>query len=110
MITAQELEKLLVGPETDRVEKTVSTTDPNKFGEAICAFSNDIADNQAPGYLIIGVEGNGSRNGLKVSEGLLQRLMDFRTDGRIVPPPSLTVSKLSYSNGEVAVVEVQPSF
>ena len=110
MITAQELEKLLVGPETDRVEKTVSTTNLDKFGEAICAFSNDMADNQAPGYLVVGAKDDGLRNGLKVSEDLLQRLMDFRTDGRIVPPPSLTVSKFSYSDGEIAVVEVQPSF
>ncbi len=110
MITAQELEKLLVGPETDRVEKTVSTTNLDKFGEAICAFSNDIADNQAPGYLIIGAKDDGSRSGLVVSEQLMQTLMDFRTDGRIVPPPSLTVSKFSYLDGEVAVVEVQPSF
>ena len=110
MITAQELEKLLVGTETDRVEKTISTTNPDKFGEAICAFSNDIADNQEPGYLFVGAKDDGSRSGLVVSEQLMQTLMDFRTDGRIVPPPSLTVNKLSYSDGEVAVVEVQPSF
>ncbi|MGB3852732.1 MAG: ATP-binding protein [Tunicatimonas sp.] len=110
MITEQALEKILADLETDRVEKTASTNNYDKFGEAICAFSNDIANNQTPGYLAVGVKDDGSRDGLKVSENLLQLLMDFRTDGRIVPPPSLTVIKLSYPDGEVAVVEVQPSF
>ena len=110
MITAQELEKLLVKLESDRFEKTVSETDKDKFGEVICSFSNDIANHQASGYLLVGVRDDGSRSGLVVSEQLMQTLADFRTDGRIVPPPSMTVHVLSYADGEVAVVEVQPSF
>ncbi|MES2731501.1 MAG: ATP-binding protein, partial [Bacteroidota bacterium] len=33
----------------------------------------------------------------------------YRTDGRIVPPPAMVVSKFTYPEGDVAVVEVQPS-
>ncbi|MET0395107.1 MAG: hypothetical protein ABW019_18315, partial [Chitinophagaceae bacterium] len=36
--------------------------------------------------------------------------MDFRTDGRINPPPAMTVAKFPYPDGDLAVVEVQPSF
>ena len=110
MITEDDLDKLLSDLESDRVEKTISETDKDKFGEAICSFSNDIANHQAPGYLVVGAKDDGSRSGLVVSEQLMQTLMDFRTDGRTVPPPSMTVQKLSYPDGEVAVVEVQPSF
>lgn len=110
MITKQELEQLLVDLESDRVERTISETNTDKFGEAICSFSNDIADHQASGYLIVGVTDGGERSNLIISEKLFQLLMDFRTDGRIVPPPSMTVHKFSFSDGEVAVVEVQPSF
>lgn len=110
MITKEELENLLPVLESDRLEKTISTSDVNKFGEAICSFANDLARHQQPGYLVVGVHDDGRRSGLNVSEQLLQTLMDFRTDGRIVPPPSMLVQKFTFDDGEVAVVEVQPSF
>ena len=110
MITQQELDEVLINQEADRIEKTISLTDSNKFGEAICSFCNDLANHKRPGYLIIGANDNGSRNGTIVNENLLQTLMGFRTDGRINPPPAITVAKFTYSDGDVAVVEVQPSF
>jgi len=36
MISKDDLSKLLSAMEADRVEKTISKTDANKFGEAIC--------------------------------------------------------------------------
>lgn len=56
MITKEEIQALLRDIESDRVERTVSTTNIDKFGEAICSFSNDLPDNQKPGYLIIGAD------------------------------------------------------
>jgi len=109
MITQDELTKILTTSETDRIEKTVSKTDADKFGEAICAFSNDMAANNLPGYLLIGVNDDGSLNKTTINENLLQTLMSFRTDGRIVPPPSMVVTKFTYPTGDIAVVEVQPS-
>ncbi|HDR52801.1 MAG TPA: transcriptional regulator, partial [Mariniphaga anaerophila] len=46
MITQEQLDKLLPQLEQDRVEKTISKTDANKFGEAICSFSNDLPDHK----------------------------------------------------------------
>ena len=40
MITKGELEQLLASTETYRVERTKSMT--SKFGEAVCAFANDM--------------------------------------------------------------------
>ena len=40
MVTKAELKKLLVSLETYRIERTKSTTDKDKFGEAVCAFAN----------------------------------------------------------------------
>jgi ATP-dependent DNA helicase RecG len=110
MITKDQLDKMLPKIEAENIEKTISTTDYNKFGEAICAFANDLPKHNAPGYLLIGVRDDGSRSGLKVDDPFLQLLMDFRTDGRIVPPPSMLVTKFCYDDGDIAVVEVQPSF
>ncbi|WP_293783938.1 ATP-binding protein [uncultured Pedobacter sp.] len=109
MITQEELEHLLPLLETERIEKTISLTDMDKYGEAICAFSNDLAANQKPGYLIIGANDDGSLAGLNISENFLQTLLGYRTDGRTVPPPAMIVRKFTFPTGDVAVVEVQPS-
>jgi ATP-dependent DNA helicase RecG len=111
MITREELDQLLPQMEQDRVEKTITTKDRNKFGEAICAFANDLPQHNKPGYLLIGVNDDGSKAGQTYDENLVQILMDFRADGRIVPPPAIVVEKFLYPNGaEVIVVEVQPHF
>lgn len=41
-MTEHELFALIVDHEADRVEFTVSTTDTDKFAEAVCAFANDL--------------------------------------------------------------------
>jgi len=109
MISKEELRKLLLVMEADRVEKTISKTDTNKFGEAICSFSNDMAAKGLPGYLIVGANDDGAIEGTGIDERIIQTLLDFRTDGRIVPPPTMIVEKFSFSEGDLAVVEVQPS-
>lgn len=109
MISQEELTKILPALETDRIEKTISKNDADKFGEAICSFCNDMANHQGPGYLIIGANDDGSLNGITVDEQLMQTLLSYRIDGRIVPPPAMVVSKFTYPTGDVAVVEVQPS-
>lgn len=110
MITKEELEQLLPQLEQDRIKKTISVNDANKFGEAICAFANDLANHNLPAYLIVGVNDDGKKAGMTITEQNLQTLLDFRTDGRIVPPPSMIVAKFEYPDGELAVVEVQPHF
>lgn len=109
MITQEQLTVMLTALEADRIEKTISKNDSDKFGEAICSFSNDIAAHRLPGYILVGVNDNGSLNGTVVDEQLMQTLLSYRTDGRIVPPPAMTVAKFTYPEGDVAVVEVQPS-
>ena len=46
--------------ESDRVERAVSTTNIDKFGQAICAFANDLPDYRKPGYLILGADDDGN--------------------------------------------------
>lgn len=110
MITKEELDRLLPELEQDRIEKTIARNDADKFGEAICSFANDLPNHKQPGYLIVGVHDDGRRAGMKIDEQQLQTLLNFRTDGRLVPPVAMTVAKFSYPDGEVAVVEVQPHF
>jgi ATP-dependent DNA helicase RecG len=109
MITQEQLTEMLTALEAARIEKTISKNDADKFGEAICSFCNDMPGHNLPGYLIVGANDDGSLNGTTVDEQLLQTLLSYRTDGRIVPPPAMTVEKFIYPTGELAVVEVHPS-
>jgi ATP-dependent DNA helicase RecG len=109
MLTAEQLQAMLSDLESDRVERTTSTTKTDKFARAICAFANDYPNHRAPGYLIIGANDDGSLAGLAVTDELLKNLAGIRNDGNILPQPAMVVQKLSLAGGDVAVVEVQPS-
>lgn len=111
MITKEQLLELLKDIESARVERTTSVSDTDKFSQAICAFSNDLPNNQKNGYLIIGAKDSGEICGISLTDRLLQNLAAIRTDGNIVPPPIIkSVEKFSFKEGELAVVEVAPHF
>ncbi len=104
-----EIKVLLADLESDRAERTVSTTNTDKFAEAICAFSNDLPNHQQPGYLFVGVTNEGVPSGVDVSDQLLQNLAAIRSDGHVQPLPRMNVEKVSIDGKPIAVVEVFPS-
>lgn len=108
-MTEQELRAIIADHESDRIELTVSTTNSDKFAEAICAFANDLPNHGAPGYLVIGVNDSRRFAGLTVTDALMQTLGGLRSDGNIQPLPELRVEKVVTSEGEAAVVIVEPS-
>lgn len=108
-LTNDELAALLADHESDRVERKESAADADKLSQAICAFANDLPGYREPGVLFVGVTDDGRHAGLTISDELLRRLADLRDQGNILPPPSLSVRKVTTSIGDVAVVEVQPS-
>jgi len=109
MLTLEELLELLNDLESYRVERTVSTTDTDKFRQAICAFANDMPDSKKPGYLVVGAKDDGILAGIGVTDQLLQNLASHRDSGQIVPLPAINVEKMTLPGGDVAVVEVLPS-
>jgi len=109
MLTEDQLNGLLTDLEADNVERTVSVDNTDKFGQAICAFANDLPNHRRPGYLLIGVRDNGALSGLTVTDELLKDLGGIRSDGNVLPQPYMNVGKFSLSDGDVAVVEVYPS-
>lgn len=109
MLSHDELISLLSDLESDRVERTTSINNTDKFAQAVCAFANDYPSHRKPGYLIIGANDDGSLAGLTVSDELLRNLAGIRSDGNVRPPPAMSIEKFTLERGEVAVVEVQPS-
>lgn len=109
MIDKNEIQKMLLDLESDRIERTVSTTNTDKFGQAICAFANDLPDHRKPGYLILGADDGGNVQPINITDELLKNLAAIRTDGNIQPQPSMTVEKVEIDGGTVVVIEVQPA-
>jgi ATP-dependent DNA helicase RecG len=109
MLTEEQLKQLLSDLESDRIERTTSVTDTDKFCQAICAFANDLPNHRQPGHLLIGVKNNGRLSGLTVTDELLTTLGGIRSDGNVLPQPLMNVAKFSLDGGDVAVVEVYPS-
>lgn len=103
------IQSLLSDLESERVERTISTTDTDKFGQAICAFANDLPNYGQPGYLIIGANDDGRVYPVQVTDQLLKNVAAIRTDGNIQPQPSMSVQKVDMPEGSIVVVEVQPA-
>jgi len=109
MPTIEEIAELIKSPESYRIERTISTSDTDKFSEAICAFANDFPNSGMKGYLFIGVKDDGGLSGLKVTDQILKNLGGLRSDGNILPQPTMTIDTFSFSDGDIVVIEVQPS-
>lgn len=104
-----ELEKLLKDIESDRVERKESASDFVKIRQAICAFANDMPNHNQPGVVFIGAKDDGSCAGLNITDELLRTLAGMRSDGNILPIPTMTVGKKVIAGCDLAVVLVHPS-
>ena len=110
-MTDQELIALLDDLESDRVERkrAWAGSAPESVPKAICAFANDLPNHNAPGVVFIGAEDNGSAANITVTDQTLLTLANLKTDGRIVPPPTLVVEKRHLKGADMAVITVQPA-
>ena len=109
MLTDDGLRALMADIESDRSERTTSTNNTDKFGEAICAFANDFPNHRQAGYLLVGVDDAGNPSGLTVTDRLLRDLAALRSNINLEPLPAITVQKHSLPGGDVAVMELLPS-
>ncbi len=102
---------MLADLESDLSERkeTLRGDAPTKIREVACAFANDLPDHRRAGVIFIGARDDGSPSGLAITDRLLLQLADIKTDGNIVPPPSLTVADRTLRGARMAVIVVEPS-
>ena len=109
MMNEKKMLELLADMESDWIERTRSTAD-DKLGQAICAFSNDFPNHRHSGYLLLGVNDDGTLAGKRWTDEELQRIGGMKTNGKILPQPSIIVSQVfKLDGGDVVVLEVKPS-
>lgn len=109
MLTIDEIKNLMKDIESDRIERTTSFKE-DKLGPAVCAFSNDFPNHKQPGYIFLGVNDDGKVSGITISDKDLVQIGGVKSNGNVLPQPSLVVSPVQkIDGGDVVVVEVKPS-
>jgi ATP-dependent DNA helicase RecG len=109
MMTDAELEELLVDLESDRVERKRTASDRSRIRRTICAFANDLPAHGLPGVVFVGVNDDGSCANLTATDELLTQLSNMRSDGGILPQPTMLVQKRTLRGCEVVAVIVHPA-
>jgi ATP-dependent DNA helicase RecG len=107
-ISDKELESLAT-QEGNRVEFKESLSDRDRIKRAICAFANDLADLRQPGIILVGLRGDGSCAHLSISEEMERTAAAFRSDGSLLPMPSMLVSRRTVRGCDVLAIEVEPA-
>ncbi|MCX7014241.1 MAG: putative DNA binding domain-containing protein [Candidatus Sumerlaeota bacterium] len=109
MYNDAELEQMLLDPESHLVERKESTSDRSKIRKTICAFANDLPGTGKPGVIFLGAKDDGSCAGLPITDELIQIVAHMRSDGNILPLPSMVVEKRVIRRCEMLAILVQPS-
>jgi ATP-dependent DNA helicase RecG len=107
--TDADLERFLGDRESDLVERKRSASDRSGIRKNICAFANDLPGHRRAGIIFVGAEDDGRPSGISITDEVLRTLAQMRSDGNILPLPSLTVEKRDVGGGTLAVVTVEPS-
>ena len=109
--SSTELAAMLVDVESDLVERkeTFDGDAPNSVRQAICAFANDLPNHRRAGVIFVGARDDGAPVGLEVNDALLLKLAHCKTDGNILPLPTMTVHKHAFDGGDIAVITVAPA-
>ena len=105
------LEALLDDLESDRAERKEAWAGsaPEKARQAVCAFANDLPGSDEPGVVFVGAKDDGRPAGLVVTDQLLLTLAGIKSDGQIIPPPTMTVEKRRLKGADMAIVTVWPA-
>lgn len=109
VLTDAELLQLFREDESDRIERKESVADTRVVKQAICAFANDLPNHRLPGVVFVGQRDDRTCAGLRIDDALLLQLANFRSDGTILPFPTMFVRRVALDGCDVAVVEVEPT-
>ena len=108
-MTEEQVKTLMADLESDRIERTISFRE-DKLGPAVCALSNDFPNHRQSGYVLLGVNDDGSVKGISIGDEELQKIGNVKSNGNVLPQPSLLVSPVFHiDGGDIVVVEVPPS-
>jgi len=95
--------------ESENVERKRSAADRSAIRRTICALANDLPGSENAGVIFIGAEDDGRCSQLTITDDLLKLLAQMRSDGNIMPLPTMSIQKRMIAGCEVVVLLVEPS-
>lgn len=105
----EDIRQLILDLESDRIERTISFRE-DKLGPAVCALSNDFPNNKRSGFILLGIKDDGKVAGITIGDEELKKIGGIKTNGNVLPQPSIVVSEVFHiDGGDVVAVEVKPS-
>jgi ATP-dependent DNA helicase RecG len=108
-LSDDELLALLADTESDRAERKEAATDGDKIRQAVCAFANDMPNHRRPGVVFVNAKDDGTPAKTPITDQLLLSLSSMKSDGNILPIPTMTVEKRTLDGHDYAVVTVMPA-
>lgn len=108
-MTDDELLVLFRLQESDRVERKESLANRDRIRQAICAHANDLPNHRQPGVIFIGQRDDLGCAGHPIDDALLKTVAGFRSEGLLLPFPTMYVRKVVLDGCEIAAVIVEPS-
>ncbi len=94
--------------EHDALEFKEGLEDRNAIREAVCALANDLPGRQV-GHLVLGVRKDGRGVGVDVGDATLRNVTEYGRDGRVLPPPILTVDRATFDGRPCVHITVTAS-
>ena len=79
-LTQEEVRFLIFNMESDFIERTISIKE-DKLALLICALSNDFPNHNQVGYILLGVNDNGTIAGKHWTDKDLQAIGNIRSNG-----------------------------
>lgn len=86
-----------------------SKDNKERICRTICAFANDISNQQRNGIIVLGIKDDGSASGLSISEKLERDILDIKGEGKIVPQPTFICQKQTFKGQDVLRIEIAPA-
>jgi ATP-dependent DNA helicase RecG len=109
MLSEKKLTALVADLETDRVERKERATDLDRIRQAICAYANDLPNYGTAGVVVVGMRDDGTCAHTKIDDQMLTTLAGLRSDGKVLPFPTMHVSAGTIDDCRVAFIVVEPS-
>jgi ATP-dependent DNA helicase RecG len=100
----------LLRTETDRIEWKRSSQDSDGLFHAVCALANDLGASATPGYVVVGIEKDGTLRGIDRTrlDQIQQDIANRLRSTKIQPTPSFDITVKDEALASLVVITVHP--
>ncbi|NNM92563.1 MAG: transcriptional regulator [Candidatus Eremiobacteraeota bacterium] len=108
-MNGEQLHALLQRGESSSVEfKRSAHSDLESIRKTVCAFANALNESDTPAVVFVGVNDDGSCAQAPIDDETVRRLGEVRSDGSILPTPTMDIERHTIGGCELIAIVVYP--